>query len=108
MAFDPTLAARIRTIAGADVQEKKLFGGLGFLVNGNLAASAYKDGGLMIRCAAHDWPLFTEEAGARPMLRKGNPVSGWVLVAADDVANDSTLIYWVQRGLDFAAKQPSK
>jgi len=85
MAYDPDLAARIRAIAGPDAQEKKLFGGLGFLVGGNLAASAYKDGGLMIRCAADDWSAFVEEDGARSMLRKGKPVSGWVLVAAAEV-----------------------
>lgn len=108
MAYDSDLAARIRRIAGPDAQEKKLFGGLGFLVGGNLAASAYKDGGLMIRCSADDWSAFVEEDGARPMLRKGKSVSGWVLVAADQVAADDELARWVQRGLAFAASQPAK
>jgi len=108
MAYDPALAARIRAAVPAATTEKRLFGGLGFLRGGNLATSAYRDGGLMIRCAKDDWQGFIDEAGARPMLRKDKPVSGWVLITADAVAEDAELARWVARGVAFAESQPVK
>lgn len=110
MAYDEALADRIRAFLGPDegTRERKMFGGLAFLRNGNMAVSAYKSGGLMIRCSADDWPAFCEEAGADPMLRKGAPVSGWVLIDADAVAGDDVLKRWIQRGLAYADAQPPK
>ena len=91
MPHDPALAARIRALVPPDTTEKKLFGGHAFLRGGNVAASAYKDGGRMIRCAKHDWEAFVAEDGARPMLRKDKPVSGWVLVSAAAVQSEPEL-----------------
>lgn len=110
MAFDPDLADRIRAAMppGIVATEKKMFGGYGFLVGGHAATSAYKDGGLMIRCAKEDWEGLLAEPGARPMLRKDKPVSGWVLIDADAVADDAALAVWVERGISFAAAQPPK
>lgn len=108
MPFDPALAARIRSLVPPEAVEKKLFGGLGFSIGGHLATSAYKDGGLMIRCAKEDWAGFLTEPGARPMLRKDKPISGWVRIAADAVVGDAELAHWVGRGVDFAAGQPPK
>jgi TfoX/Sxy family transcriptional regulator of competence genes len=85
-----------------------MFGGLAFLVNGNLAVSAYKDGGLMIRCSSDDWQEFLSEDGAHPMLRKGKPVSGWVLIAAEAVQDEASLASWVRRGTAYASAQPPK
>ncbi len=110
MAYDEALANRIRSLmAGTPgLAEKKMFGGLAFLVNGHLAASAYKDGDLMIRCGKDDWQPFLAEDGARPMTRKGEPVSGWVLIAASAVTDNDALRLWVERGRDYAATQPPK
>ena len=63
---------------------------------------------LMIRCSGEDWQAFCSEDGARPMLRKGAPVSGWVLIAADAVRDEQSLAKWVQRGLAHAEAQPPK
>lgn len=110
MAYDEALADRIRALmAGTPVvTEKKMFGGLGFLVNGRMAASAYKGGDLMIRCSPDDWKAFCDEDGARPMTMKGRPVSGWVVIDAGTVTDDAVLKRWVHRGRDFAAHQPPK
>jgi len=110
MAYDEGLAERIRAVVSneAGVRERKMFGGLAFTLNGNLAVGAYKDGGLMIRCSSDDWQSFLTKDGARPMLRKDKPVSGWVLIAADAVHEDASLGDWVRRGLDHAAAQPPK
>jgi TfoX/Sxy family transcriptional regulator of competence genes len=110
MAYDPSLADRIRAAldSESDIQERKMFGGLAFLRNGNMATSAYNDGGLMIRCSADDWESYCTEEGARPMLRKGAPVSGWVLISVDVVRDDAALAKWIQRGLAYAAAQPPK
>ncbi len=110
MAYDEALANRIRSLmAGTPgLAEKKMFGGLGFLVNGHLAASAYRGGDLMIRCGKDDWHAFCAEDGARPMTRKDEPVSGWVIIAAGAVTDDDALRLWVERGRDFAAAQPPK
>ncbi len=108
MAYDAILASRIRALmAGTPgVTEKKLFGGLGFLVNGHLAVSAYKDGDLMIRCGKENWQNLLSEEGARPMTRNGAPVSGWVIIASSTVENEEALRVWVERGRSFAAAQP--
>lgn len=110
MAYDEALANRIRSLmAGTPgLAEKKMFGGLGFLVNGHLAASAYRGGDLMIRCGKDDWRDFCAEDGARPMTRKGAPVTGWVVIAPRVVTDDDALRLWVERGRDFAAAQPPK
>ena len=110
MAYDLLLAERLRAAITKDtrVRERKMFGGLAFLLDGNFAISAYKDGGLMIRCSGEDWQAFCSEDGARPMLRKGAPVSGWVRIAADAVRDEAPFCEWVRRGLAYAGAQPPK
>jgi hypothetical protein len=108
MPHDPALTARIRALVPPGTTEKRLFGGHAFLRGGHLATSAYKDGGLMIRCGEADWAAFTAEPGARPMLRKDKPVSGWVLIAADAVQHEASLARWVARGVAHAEAQPPK
>lgn len=105
MAYDKALADRIRVLmAGTPgLTEKRMFGGLGFLVNGRIGVSAYQGGDLMIRCAKDDWEAFCAEDRARPMTRKGEPVSGWVIISATAVLEDSALRLWVERGRDYAA-----
>lgn len=108
MPFDPILADRIRALVPPHTTEKKLFGSFAFLRGGNFAVAASKDGGIMLRCSREDWQGFVEEAGARPLVRKGNAVSGWVLVAAEAVMDEPTLARWVSRGIDHAESLPPK
>ncbi len=110
MPYDENLAGRIRAILQGTpgLQEKKMFGGLAFLVNGHIAASAYRDGRLMITCAADDTAAFLAEPGAAPMVRGGRPMQGWVLIEAAAVADDAALARWVGRGLAHSAAQPAE
>jgi TfoX/Sxy family transcriptional regulator of competence genes len=109
MAFDEALAERVRvTVAGADgVVEKRMFGGLAFVVKGNMAVGVHGDD-LIVRLA----PEQTEEALAEPGVRvfdmTGRPMKGWVLVGSVAIADEEGLGAWVTRGLDFAESLPPK
>jgi TfoX/Sxy family transcriptional regulator of competence genes len=109
MAFDEALAERVRgAVAGVDgVVEKRMFGGLAFVVNGNMAVGVHGDD-LIVRLA----PEQTEEALAEPGVRvfdmTGRPMKGWVLVGPQALDGDDALGGWVTRGLDFAESLPPK
>ena len=109
MAYDEILAERIREHLAerGDVTEKKMFGGLAFLIGGNMAVAASGQGGLMVRCN----PETTEDHvvdGAEPMIMRGKPMNGWLRVADQSVADDATLAHWVQVGTTAAAHLPTK
>lgn len=110
MAYDEGLAERIRErmVGTPGLTEKKMFGGLAFMVNGHIASAAYKGGDMMIRCAKEDWQALLGEPGARAMERGGKGMSGWVIIDNDAVAEDDDLDRWVERGRDFASSQPPK
>jgi TfoX/Sxy family transcriptional regulator of competence genes len=109
MAFDEDLAERVRaSVAGADgVVEKRMFGGLAFVVKGNMAVGVHGDD-LIVRLA----PEETEEALAEPGVRvfdmTNRPMKGWVLVGPVAIADEEGLGTWVTRGLDFAESLPPK
>ena len=103
MAYDENLAERIRALLADrdDVDEKKMFGGLAFLVGGNMAVAASGQGGLMARCD----PAATDDHvvdGAEPMIMRGKPMSGWLRVPDDRVADDGELARWVRVGTEAA------
>jgi hypothetical protein len=110
MAYDEELAHRVRELlAGEDaVTEKAMFGGLAFMLRGNIAVGLSGSGELMVRVG----PEGSDEALARPHTRvfdmTGRPMQGWILVAPEGVATDSELSEWVRRGVDFAATLPPK
>jgi hypothetical protein len=110
MPYDEGLAERIRErIDGTPgLAEKKMFGGLAFLVNGHIAAAASKSGDMMIRCSKEDWEAYCAEPGAHPMKRGGKGMTGWVIIEIDAVSEDPALDAWVRRGRDHAASQPPK
>lgn len=110
MGYDEGLAERIRAIlAGTPgLEEKKMFGGLAFTINGHIAASAYRDGGLMITCPHEETAELLAEAGASAMMRGGKAMAGWVLVGADAVADDEALQRWVSLGRETALAKPPK
>lgn len=109
MAFDEALAARVRPLVTATpgVVEKKMFGGLAFLVNGNMSVGVH-GAELIVRIE----PSATEASLKRPGVRifdiTGKPMKGWLLVSGPAVANKKALAGWVKEGLDFAASLPAK
>ena len=110
MAYDEDFAHRIREqLADLDgVTEKAMFGGLGFLLNGNMAVGIMSTGDLMVRVGAEG----AEDALARPRTRpfemRGRSMTGWVIVDRDAVATKRGLAPWVRRGTAFAASLPPK
>jgi TfoX-like protein len=109
MAYDEDLANRIRERLGAEdgVTEKAMFGGLAFLLRGNMAVGISGDE-LMVRIG----PDAADAALARPHTRvfdmTGRPMRGWILVAGSALAEDEALGAWVDEGCDFAAGLPPK
>jgi TfoX/Sxy family transcriptional regulator of competence genes len=110
MAYDEEFAHRIREQLGdeAGVSEKAMFGGLAFLLGGNLAVGISNGGELMVRVGPHT----TEDALARPHTRlfdmTGRPMKGWILVAPEGVKTNRQLDAWVKRGVAFARTLPPK
>lgn len=109
MAYDEALAARVRSMLGGrkGLSEKRMFGGLAFLVNGNMCCGVHGDE-LILRLA----PEQAEEALREPHVRvfdmTGRPMKGWVLVGSTAVETDAALSSWVGRGASFAASLPAK
>lgn len=101
MAYDEDLAERIRDRLAAepDVTEKKMFGGLAFLVDGHLAVAVSGQGGLMVRVEPDDTERLLATAGVEPMVMRGRELSGWVRVAAEQVRTARQLGTWVTRGV---------
>jgi len=115
MAYDEALAARLRdllvtepSVAGHEVTEKRMFGGLAFLVGGNMAVAASGQGGLLVRIEPAEGEQLVATTPASPMQMRGRELSGWLRVDADDVADDASLGAWVHRGASYAASLPAK
>jgi TfoX/Sxy family transcriptional regulator of competence genes len=109
MAFDEGLAERIRGVldARSDVDERKMFGGIGFLVAGNMACGVMRDD-LMVRMEPDVAAALESEPGVRRFDMGGRPMKGWLLVAPEATADDGDLERWVRRGEEFAASLPPK
>ncbi len=109
MPFNEALAERIRQglARRKNVEEKKMFGGLGFLLNGNLLVGVWKES-LCVRLG----PEQAEEALLEPHVKEfditGRPMKGWVLVEPGGVENDDQLRGWIQRAVKFVGKLPEK
>ena len=110
MAYDEEFASRIRAqLAGADgVVEKAMFGGLAFLLHGNMAVGVMSGGELMVRVG----PDATDDALSHPHTRRfdmtGRPMKGWILVDREGVQTEDELAGWVDRGVAFARSLPPK
>jgi TfoX/Sxy family transcriptional regulator of competence genes len=109
MAYDEDLAGRVRdALATVDrVEERKMFGGLGFMVGGHMAVGIVKNE-LMARVGADGEDGALEQPHARAMDFTGRPMTGFVLVAADGVARDDDVQPWVDRALAFVSTLPSR
>ena len=109
MAFDEHLAERVRALLAqrADVDERRMFGGLGLLVAGNMCVGVIGDD-LIVRLDPDDAGAALTEPGARPFDFTGRPMRGWLFVSPDATAEDSDLERWVRRAEAFAAGLPPK
>lgn len=110
MAYDEALAARIRAVLADQpaLVEKKMFGGLGFLVGGNMAVAASGRGGVLVRVdpAVGD-ALVAGDPAAAPMVMRGREMTGWLSVDEGQL-DDEQFETWVRRGLDYAGSLPPK
>ena len=108
MAYDMELADRLRDLlVSTPTTEKKMFGGLAFLVGGHMAVAVSGQGGLMIRCAPEDTATHLT-AGASPMVMHGKEMNGWLRVLAEDLGDDDALVSWVRIGVAQAESFPPK
>ncbi|MDO7868908.1 TfoX/Sxy family protein [Nocardioides jiangxiensis] len=109
MAYDEVLADRIRdVVAGTpDVSEKKMFGGLAFLVGGTMAVAASGQGGLMLRCSPEESDALVAR-GAERVVMRGREMANWLRVVEAVDLDEDTFGDWVETGLAFARSQPPK
>ena len=110
MAYDEDLADRIRELLGGSrgVTEKKMFGGLAFLIGGNMAVAASGQGGLLVRVDPDQGEKLIRTTKAQPMEMRGREMSGWLRVESADVRTKAQLSKWVKLGSDCAGSLPAK
>ena len=109
MAFDETLAARIRTALGRKrgVVVKRMFGGIGYLLNGNMLVGVWKDS-LIVRLGNEEGEAALLEPHVRPFDITGKAMKGWAMVAPEGIGDDDHLKGWIQRAVKFVGKLPAK
>lgn len=114
MAYDEELAGRVRDllaeeagVADRELTERKMFGGLGFMVGGNMALAASGQGGLLVRVDPAESEQLVATTPAYPMEMRGRPMAGWLRVDVHELATDEVLATWVHRGASYAATLPA-
>lgn len=108
MAYNLQLAERIRSqLDGVPFVEKKMFGGVGYLFNGNMACGVNKDD-LIVRVAPEKHSALLKKPHVRPFDLTGRPMKGWLIVEAEGVRTKKLLHTWVQEGVEFALTLPPK
>jgi len=110
MAYDAHLADRLReALASEKVTEKKMFGGLAFLLGGNMSVAASGQGGLLVRVDPDQTDTLLTEPGAEEFDMGGRgPMKGWLRVSGPVLDDDAALTAWVQRGVSYAKSLPAK
>ena len=109
MAYDTELADRLRfLLSGEQVVEKKMFGGLAFLVGGNMSVAASGQGGLLVRVDPAESDKLLAEPGVEEMDMGRGPMKGWLRVQGKTLDSDATLRSWVKRGVGYAKSLPVK
>ena len=110
MAYDEDLANRIRELVADEpgLTEKKMFGGLAFLIGGNMSVAASGQGGLMVRCDPEETDALVEKPHAKPMEMRGREMDGWLRVDADGARTKRDLEPWVRIGVEYARSLPPK
>lgn len=108
MAYDSKLAERIRSeLDGIPFVEKKMFGGVGFLLNENLACGVNKNN-LIVRVGPEKHSALLKKPHAKPFDMTGRPMKGWLVVEADGYKTDKQLSAWVKEGVEFALTLQTK
>jgi len=110
MAYDEELADRIRALVAKErgLSEKKMFGGLAFLVGGNMAVAASGQGGVLVRVDPDRSDRLVATTKASVAVMRGRPMTGWLRVASADVRTKPQLAKWVTLGTAFARSLPAK
>ncbi len=110
VAYDTSLADTIRDLLEPepDVTEKKMFGGIAFLVCGNMAISANAQGGLLVRTDPAQSPRLVESTSAEFAVMRGRPLSGWLRVPPEALSAREDVAPWVRLGVDYARALPHK
>ncbi len=110
MAYDEDLANRIRELIAAEagVTERRMFGGLAFLIGGNMSVSVSGRGGLMVRVDPADGEALLGRPHTQVMIMRGREMPGWLRIETEGVRTKRQLERWVQRGVDYARTLPPK
>lgn len=110
MAYDEDLANRIRELVAAEpgVEEKRMFGGLAFLIGGNMSVSASGQGGLLLRCDPADTESLVSEPHADRFEMRGRAMDGWLRIESEGLETDDELQRWVAVGVSYARSLPPK
>jgi hypothetical protein len=110
VAYDEELADRIRELVGTepDLTEQKMFGGLAFLIGGNMAVAASGQGGVLVRVDPAESDTLVATTKARPMEMRGRPMHGWLRVDLEDLRTKRQLAKWVALGTTYARSLPEK
>jgi TfoX/Sxy family transcriptional regulator of competence genes len=109
MAYDEALAERVRAALASEpaITEQKMFGGIGFMLRGNLCCGVLKDR-LLVRVGPEGHDTAVAQPGVEPMVMGGRSSRGFVVVDQNVLDTESTLAEWVRRGLEFAGSLPPK
>jgi TfoX/Sxy family transcriptional regulator of competence genes len=110
MAYDEELANRVRELLAdeREVSEMRMFGGLAFLLRGNMAIAVSGQGGVMLRLDPDEVEAALAQEHTRPMEMRGRPAKGWLRVDAEGVRTKRQLQRWVRRGIELARTLPAK
>ncbi|GAA4450381.1 TfoX/Sxy family protein [Phytohabitans houttuyneae] len=110
MAYDEDLADRVRELVGRETRldEKRMFGGLAFMVGGNMAVVVRGKGGLMVRVDPAESEALQARPGVEAMVMRGREMAGWLVVEPARLARDADLKQWVDRGCAYARTLPTK
>jgi TfoX/Sxy family transcriptional regulator of competence genes len=110
MAYDVELADRIRDAVQGEpgLSEKRMFGGLAFLVNGNMAVAASGQGGLLLRIDPAQTESLVDEQHVFRMEMRGREMDGWLRVDVEVLGTDEDLQHWVDHGVGYARSLPPK
>ena len=108
--YDKEIAGRIRALLpdDVDISEQAMFGGLAFLVGGNMAIAASGQGGILVRVDPAATEQLMATTPAVPMEMRGRPIRGWLRLSAEDVRTKRQLSRWVRLGVGYAGSLPSK
>jgi TfoX/Sxy family transcriptional regulator of competence genes len=106
MAYDEELADRMRALLASEpgVEEKRMFGGLAFLIGGNMAVAASGQGGMLVRVDPEESDRLVETTSAEPMVMRGRTMKGWLRIEP----SEDELPEWVERGVGYARSLPPK